>query len=357
MNNDGSPLPFAKAIIESGGATARAVYSYDNPLHESQFSEFLDKLGLSGTPYNEILAKLQSLPVFEIRTASQQIFESYNPSLRWPFQPCVEGPGPDSIISIPPIQAFTNNIYHHIPILTGYSTNEGSKFVPEAPGRGGAFIDFFHVLLPNLSMQDLSALDSLYPNPEFKPNSPYAFNNTALGVGNQYRRLDKAYADFAYISPVRQTVYFASGEHPYEQSNSSASAPVYLYEFAVNSSILHGAAHGDESPFPVFSSEISRKSKTIKDISGLMHAYWTSFIISKIGNPNEVPGSHPGRMTWDEYKGRGGKRRKMVFGKGNNEIAGGNEKGAVAKMEEDRKEESERDACGFWWERVSLWEG
>ncbi|ESZ96864.1 hypothetical protein SBOR_2729 [Sclerotinia borealis F-4128] len=363
MNNDGSPPPFAKAIIESGGATARAVYSYDNPLHESQFSEFLDKLDLSSTPRAQILSKLRSLPVSAIKAASQQIFESYNPSLRWPFQPCVDGPGPNSIIPIPPIQAVLNNTYHRIPILTGYNTNEGSIFVPKAPNNAGSFIDFFHVLLPSLSMDDLSTLDSLYPNPDVKPNSPYAFNNTALIVGNQYRRLAKAYADFAYISPVRQTAYFASDEHPYENSRRNSTSfkksPVYLYEYAVNSSILHGAAHGDQSPFPVFSSEVTRESKTIKDIAGMMHAYWTSFIISQIGDPNAIPGRYPARMLWSEYKGGNGKgkRQKMVFGRGNDEIAGGREKGVVVEMEEDRKDGKEGEACEFWWKRVGLWEG
>ncbi|CAD6442494.1 d5e8ad5e-9d0d-4fc9-a118-99f81d94b888 [Sclerotinia trifoliorum] len=365
MYNDGSPLPFAKAIIESGGPTARAVYAYDNPLHETQFLEFLKKLDIPSNPRSEILPKLRSLPVKSIKAASEQIFEYYNPSLRWPFQPCVDGPGPNSIIPIPPIQAFLNNTYHHIPIITGYNTNEGSLFVPKAPNNGKSFIDFFHVLLPTLSTEDLSLLDSLYPNPESNPNSPYAFNNTAFGVGNQYRRLDKAYGDFAYISPVRQTAYFASGEHSYENAPSNSSqpkqSPVYLYQYAVNSSILQGATHGDQSPFPVFSSDITHVSPTIKEIAGLMHAYWTSFIISPTGDPNAIPGRYPTRIIWPEYKGEKGKRPKIVFGMGNNEIVRGKEedkeKGVVVQMEEDREDEVEREACGFWWERVRLWEG
>ncbi|KAI9644217.1 hypothetical protein NHQ30_007572 [Ciborinia camelliae] len=359
MNNNGSRPPFAKAIIESGGATARAVYNYDNPLHETQFSEFLAKLELSSTPRTEIPSKLRSIPVSRIRVASQQIFKSYNPSLRWPFQPCVDGPGPNSIIPIPPIQGFLNNTYHHIPILIGYNTNEGSTFVPKAPNNAKSFIDFFHVLLPSLSTKDLSTLNSLYPNPEHKSNSPYAIHNTALKVGNQYRRLDKAYADFAYISPVRQTAYFASGEHRYEtspsNSNSTKPAPVYLYEYAVNSSVLHGAAHGDQYPFPVYASKVTKKSPTIREIAGVMHAYWTSFIISPAGNPNAIPGRYPARLAWQEYGGKG--RQKIIFGRGNDEIAGGKEKGVVVKMEEDRRRKEDRRACWFWWERVQLWEG
>ncbi|TGO22006.1 hypothetical protein BPAE_0188g00130 [Botrytis paeoniae] len=360
MNNDGSPSLFAKAIIESGGPTARAVYPYDNPLHEIQFSEFLDKLELSSTPRAEILSRLRSLPVSSIKAASEQIFESYNPSLRWPFQPCIDGLGQDSIIPIPPIEAFLNNTYRHIPILTGYNTNEGSIFVPKTVDKAGSFLDFFHVLLPNLPMEDLSIIDSLYLNPEYNLDSPYAFNNTALGVGNQYRRLDKAYGDFAYISPVRQTAYFASGEHPYEHlpSNSSLpkSAPVYLYEYAVNSSVLHGASHGSQYPFPAYASQVVDKSTTTKEIAGLMHAYWTSFIISPTGNPNAIPGRYPTRMVWSEYKGGEGKRQKMIFGRGNDEIAGGKEKGMVVEIEEDRKDTTEKEACEFWWNRVKLWE-
>ncbi|QSZ32840.1 hypothetical protein DSL72_002420 [Monilinia vaccinii-corymbosi] len=359
MNHDGSPPLFSKAIIESGGPTARAVYKYDNALHETQFSEFLDKLGLSNTPRAKVLSELRRLPATDIKAASQEIYESYNPSLRWPFQPCVDGPGANSIIPIPPIQAYLNNTYHHIPVLVGYNTNEGSLFVPKGLDSAASFIDFFHVLLPDLSVQDLSKLDSLYPNPEFKRNSPYAFDNVALGVGNQYRRLDKSYADFAYIGPVRQLAYFASGEHSHKDSisNPTTPAPVYLYEYAVNSSVLRGAAHGDQYPFPVSAPKLMRKSKTIKEISGLMHAYWTSFIISPVGDPNAIPGRYPNRTKWPEYHGGKGKRHKITFGRGNDEIAGGKRKGVAVEIEEDRKEAHERDAFTFWSERVGLWEG
>ncbi|EMR89160.1 putative extracellular lipase protein [Botrytis cinerea BcDW1] len=360
MKNNGSPPLFAKAIIESGGPTARAVYHYDNPLHEVQFSELLEKLELSSTPRAEILSRLRSLPVSSIKAASEQIFESYNPSLRWPFQPCIDGPSEDSIIPMPPIEALLNNTYHHIPILTGYNTNEGSIFVPKTLDKVGSFLDFFHVLLPNLPMEDLSVIDSLYPNPEYNLDSPYSFNNDALGVGNQFRRLDKAYGDYAYISPVRQTAYFASGEHPYEQPLSNSSlpkpAPVYLYEYAVNSSVLNGAAHGSQYPFPAYATQVVDKSATTKEIAGLMHAYWTSFIISPTGNPNAIPGRYPTRTVWPEYKGGEGKRQKIIFGRGNDEIAGGKEKGVVVEIEEDRKDSIDKEACDFWWNRVGLWE-
>ncbi|PQE19121.1 Carboxylesterase type B protein [Rutstroemia sp. NJR-2017a BBW] len=363
MNNDGTRPLFAKAILESGGPTARAVYSYNNSLHEEQFSQFLAKLDLSSIPEDQILEKLRSLLISEIHSASEAIFSEYDPSLRWPFQPCIDGPG--GMIPVPPIQALLNDTYHHVPILVGYNTNEGTIFVPEDIFTSGEFIEFFHVLLPMLTLDDLGAINSLYPNPIFKSESPYLFNHTAFGVGIQYRRLERAYADFAYISPVRHLAYFMSGEHianssllPSEASDiapprRSASPPVYLYEFAVNTSALHGAHHGSQDPFPVFSSRIAKRSETIKEIAGLMHAYWTSFIISPNGDPNEVPGRLPKRSTWEKYGGKTGERRKMSFGVGNDEMAGGKQKGQAASMGLD---DERRDACDFWWERVGTWE-
>ncbi|KAF7883419.1 uncharacterized protein EAF02_005339 [Botrytis sinoallii] len=347
MNNDGSPSLFAKAIIESGGPIARTVYSYDNPLHEIQFSEFLDKLELSSIPRTEILSRLCSLPVSFIKAASEQIFESYNPSLH-------------SIIPIPPIEAFLNNIYCHIPILTGYNINKGSIFIPKTVDKVGSFLNFFHVLLSNLFMEDLLIIDSLYLNPEYNLDSLYAFNNITLEIRNQFQHLDKVYGDYAYISPIRQTAYFASGEYPYENfhSNSSLpkSAPVYFYEYVVNSSVLLNASYGFQYPFSVYTLQVVNKSTTIKEIVDLMYTYWMSFIISPAGNPNAIPGRYPTRIVWSEYKDEKRKRQKMIFKKGNDEIAGGKEKGVVVEIEEDREDRMEKEACEFWWKRVKLWE-
>ncbi|KAM3079328.1 hypothetical protein ACMFMG_005762 [Clarireedia jacksonii] len=363
MNNNGTRPPFAKIILESGGPTARAVYSFDNPLHEKQFSQFLTKLDLSSIPENQILEKLRNLPISEIHSASEAIFSEYDPSLRWPFQPCIDGPG--GMIPVPPIQALLNDTYHHVPILIGYNTNEGTIFVPQDISTSGGFIDFFHVLLPMLSLDDLGVIDSLYSNPIFKLDSPYVFDYIAIGVGMQYRRLEQAYADFAYISPVRHLAYFMSREHTSTSSllssrpsdtplsQRSTSPPVYLYEFAVNTSALHGAHHGAQDSFPVFSSSVTKASETIKEIAGLMHTYWTSFIISPNGDPNEVPGRFPKRYPWGKYEGKIGGRRKMMFGAGNDEIAGGEQKGQAvsAVLDEER-----RGPCEFWWDRVGMWE-
>lgn len=87
--------------MESGAPTARAVYSYHNPIHEQQFEEFLAKLGLKGIPEEEIMPSLRGLPVTKIKEASEAIFGKYNPSMRWPFQPVIDGKG--GMIPIRPI--------------------------------------------------------------------------------------------------------------------------------------------------------------------------------------------------------------------------------------------------------------
>lgn len=86
--------------MESGAATARAVYSYNHPLHERQFKEFIAKLGAQDVPEDKLMGYLRRQNVDLVKKASEAIFENYNPSVRWPFQP-VHGDG--EMIPIRPI--------------------------------------------------------------------------------------------------------------------------------------------------------------------------------------------------------------------------------------------------------------
>ncbi len=84
-NNATYPL-FHKVIIESGASTARACYTYSNPLHEDQFAEFLKYLGLEDVPSEKVIRTLQTYSMQEIKSASDYIFKKYDPSVRWPFR-------------------------------------------------------------------------------------------------------------------------------------------------------------------------------------------------------------------------------------------------------------------------------
>ncbi|CZS99464.1 related to cholinesterase [Rhynchosporium agropyri] len=345
LHNTDKPPPFARVILESGAATARAVYTYSNPLHEKQFKAFLVELGCASVPDKRLLTTLRSYSTYKISSASGKIFNRFNPSMQWPFQPVIDGPG--GMIPIRPIDAWKAGKWHNVSILTGYNTNEGSTFVPTSGQNNKDFTKFFTTLLPGFRKRDIAALQDVYSDPATDSHSKYVEKRP--GFGAQFSRMEQAYGHFAYIAPVRQTVHYAA----------TGIAPVYLYHFAAESS-ARGAAHGDHIPFVMHTPGVKDESPTVKDISGHMHAYWTSFITS--GDPNAVPGRYKERRKWPRYeraggedgKGRkGGDGRLLVFGEGNDEVAGGREKGVVVQLKDDgfAAEESE-----FWWNRTELFE-
>ncbi|PBP17805.1 carboxylesterase family protein, partial [Diplocarpon rosae] len=230
MHNTDRPPLFARAILESGATTARAVYQYSNPIHERQFQEFLKELGCPSLPRSRLVTRLRGYSAAEIQAASAKIFQKSAKSVKWPFQPVIDGPG--GIIPIRPIDAWRAGKWHKVPILTGFNTNEGAMFVPKDAETNHDFTSFFADLLPGLSSKDISELAQLYPDPTKDARSQY--RETRSGLGAQFRRLEQAYGHFAYTAPVRQTVHFAS----------AGPAPVYLYHFAASSSRRGGADHG-----------------------------------------------------------------------------------------------------------------
>jgi acetylcholinesterase len=262
---DSSP-PFHKAILESGATTARSVLPPTHALHEEQFEDFIAKLGCNFIPKDQLIDALRKLNAVDIRDASEDIFQSYNPSIRWPFQPVIDGIG--GMVPGRPIDAWESGKWNKVPILTGFNTNEGAMFVPKSYQTDKEFIDFFHTLLPGLPESDLTLLSESYPDPVTHPASKYVETREGFSLGAQFKRMEQAYAHFAYIAPVRQTARFAS----------ASGAPVYLYHFSVNSSVVGGADHGNQNDFSTYNKEIRDRSESLEEVSGSMHAYWTSFI-------------------------------------------------------------------------------
>lgn len=89
-----------------------------------------------------------------------------------------------------------------------------------------------------------------------------------LNLGKQFKRIEQAYAHFAYVAPVRQTARYAADQ----------GARVYLYRFAVNGSVVGGADHGDQNDFSTFTPRTRGRAESVEEVAGLMHGYWTSFI-------------------------------------------------------------------------------
>lgn len=327
---------FHKAILESGAATARACYTPTNKLHEQHFREFLAILGCEDVPEKEIIETLRTFTFQDIRHASEAVLNKYNPSVRWPWQPVIDGAG--GIIPTRPIDSWKAGKWHKIPILTGFNTNEGSAFTPKQMATSDQFTEFFNTLLPGLSDDDLLILDQTYPDPLEDPSSKYV--DTRIGLGAEFKRVEQAYGHFAYVAPVKLTVDFAAA---------ASNKPVYLYHFAVNSSIVSGADHGTNSPYPTYNKDVRGGSHTLAMVARAMHAYWTSFITT--GDPNAVKGRYTNRPEWPAYTRK--RRKLIVFGENNDEFAGGGHAGTAVKVVDDDWAVEE---CKFWWERTEKFE-
>lgn len=326
---------FHKAILESGAPSSRAVHPYNAPVHEEQFQLFLEQTGCSKVEKAETISCLRSQPEKVIVDAQSHVFYKYNPSLRWAFQPVIDS----ELIHRRPIDAWRSGKWNRVPIMTGHTTNEGTYYVPPKLATSEEFTAFWHTLLPHYSQKDLKIINKLYADPSKDESSAYTEtrNMTALAIGPQYKRVEAAYAHYAYVCPVRQTADLAS-------SASDTEPPVFLYHWALNQTVKGGANHGDNMWYETYGSDITSISPAQKEVSGKLHAYVTSFITS--GDPNAIRGRYADRPTWEGY-GRGN-AKAMTFGKGNDERAGGKDIGIAAKMIGNEWIQKE---CNFWWEK------
>lgn len=325
-SEDVEPL-FNRVIIESGAATSRAVRPYDAPVHEAQFKDFLSAAGVpADLPEAEIFPFLRSQPSEIVQKAQTTVFDKYNPSLKWAFQPVIDG----EVIPRPPLDSWREGRWHKVPIMTGFQRNEGSLYVDKAMGKSRQFVDFFRNLLPLLSEDDLATIDTLYPDPATVSTSPYV--DDRKGVGAQYKRVEAAYGHYAYVAPVRQTAEWASD-----------AVPVYVYQWAAISSVLNGAQHAANMRYEVCDPKLVAVSENQAELAKTLNSYVTNFIAK--GDPNA---GDSGRVKWDVYRKEAPKA--MVFGLGNEELIGG-ALGKAATFTEDSwgRKESE-----FWWSKVDL---
>lgn len=324
---------FHRVIIESGAPTSRAVRPYNAKVHEEQFVDFLKEVGCPpDLPETKIFPFLRSLPSLVVTNAQTAVFDKYNPSLRWAFQPVIDG----DLISRKPLEAWESKVWNKVPIMTGFNGNEGTMYVDKNMSEASQFRDFWHKLLPELSSSDLDTIESLYPDPSLVSTSPYVETREGEGLGPQYKRIEAAYGHYAYVAPVRQTAHFAS----------SQGAPVYLYHWALPRTVVGRANHGDNMYYETYNTGITEISDSQKELSGTLHAYLTSFITT--GDPNAVSGRYEQRPQWEPYRPEATK--VMIFGEGNEELIGGSVAPPAKCVADDwAKEETE-----FWWSKVPI---
>ncbi|KAL8343972.1 hypothetical protein RB601_004478 [Gaeumannomyces tritici] len=271
---DKQPAPFGKAILESGAATARSVLHPTHLRNASQYREFLAAAGVDGdgdgNDYKTVLSRLRALPLSKILAAGRAVWDAYVPSVCWPFQPVVDG---DAIPDLP-ARSWRAGRVLDVPLVTGFNANEGTAFVPPRGADSDAdFRAFFARLLPAASRADLDRLaaSSLYPDPVSAPPpsssslpaaaaaaAAYLASSPVLPAGitsRQWRRLDAAYADYAYTCPVLQTAHYMSQLHRPRRSDGGrrsrrrSRSRVYVYRFAPLSPPWATANHAENAPF------------------------------------------------------------------------------------------------------------
>jgi acetylcholinesterase len=326
---------FHKAIMDSGAHTARAMHPPSSALNQQHFRQLLDL-----TPCAkhtdlldpEILTCLRNLPSETVDTAGKEVFAESDPSVRWAWQPVLD----NDIISRRPLDAWKSGKWQKVPILTGFAHNEGSFYVPLSANHSADFTNFFHTLLPHLSTKEVAELNSLYPDPELDPTSPYADTSGDPRIGSQYRRMEAAYGHYAYACPVRQTAIWGT-------SHAAADPSVYLYHWALNKTALFGANHGDQMRYQTYNPEVREISAAQDEVAGKFHAYCVSFITKS--DPNTMKtGRFADRPEWTSFKG--GKGLTMILGEGNDERAGGSGVGVAAQLKDHTWAKKE---CDFWW--------
>lgn len=408
---DPATAPFHRAIMESGGPTARATLSPSHPRTATQWREFLLAAGIQphSTPPAQIFPLLRALPLDVLLRASGAVFARYQDPIRWPFQPVIEsaaasssssrGGTTDAIISDLPINKFRRGEFLRIPVLTGFNSNEGTVFCSPRVDRDDEFLAKFTTMIPGLSAADLVALSRVYPDPTTSPGGPHA--RVPPGFGRQWARYEAAYAHYAYICPVLQGGHFwgNAGERRGDDGDGGEGRrpPVWVYHFAALSRPDFGgkANHVDEAALVAHDMGALAPHPGLVRTADVMHGAWVRFVATGDPNPTtpspsaaaaacppalplperqqqqewwprfrspfvgDTEGLSPGRLLRrGNGDGEGAVGRVMMFGRGNDERMGDagrrapGEPAVVVGLTEGEAEE-----CRYWWERVELSEG
>ncbi|ROW03767.1 hypothetical protein VMCG_05495 [Cytospora schulzeri] len=297
--NTNTTAPFHRAIMESGGATARVTLSPTHPRTEGQFKEFLVACGIQPdqTPANQIFPLLRSLPLETILSASSAIFAQYQDPIRWPFQPVIDhhNPAPEGeeeqegngrLISDLPINTFRRGNHLRVPVLAGFNTNEGTAFTSPKVETNDDLLGKFIALVPGLNTSDLQQLSTIYPDPAVYPSSPYA--RVPPGFGRQWARYEAAYAHYAYICPVLQTGHFYSSSSGSDGDGDTP--PVWIYHFAALARPDLGgkANHVDEAAVVAHDMAAIGAFPGLVRTADAMHGAWTRFIATGDPNPPHI---------------------------------------------------------------------
>jgi carboxylesterase type B len=271
---------FSKVIMSSGSPTARAFPGVDYPIYQRQVADIMDYLNCPASPSSAALECLRAAEADDIQFMSSSLYNAHNYNITWPWQPVSPGP----LIEKRGSTSGEDGTFFNIPMLISSTTDEGKAFAPQDLRTNTDYLNFWKTLVPGLTSDDLSDLQTLYP--DVKPEA-----GTLGYVSDQFERVSEAYGDYSYICPVQDTASVLS----------STSAPVYKARFNTPNwaPTYLGVPHASDSSY--FNGQANTQYPEIAD---MYSAYWASFIVS--GDPNTY--ALAGSATWEQYEGTGSRQ-------------------------------------------------
>lgn len=297
--DEDKPL-FARALLQSGAPTARAFPVVDYPRYQADFETLMKHIGCHTESSDEDqIACLRQSPAGEIEKISSQIYAEAEDRLNWPWQPTLGGERLERRGS----ECSSKGTFHHLPIITTYTTDEGKYYTPGTLETNDDFIEFWHNISPHLNRTDLAILNELYPDPVAHADSPWAQSPNS----SQYNRISASWSDMAYICPSRSTAVRTSAE----------GVPTWRLRFNTPSYPLDqhswkGIPHASDMTYLWNEQDVP-----FTDTARIYHAYMASFVA--VGNPNDLrlEGSveWPRYEKWDQSKGQ--EPQQLVVNPGN----------------------------------------
>ena len=280
-----SPL-FSQAILQSGSVTARAFPNASYPLYQRQFSQFLELSGCSGAADGtdeDVIGCLRAANISLIQEASNLLFRESEYNITWPFQPARGGP----LLEEAGSTAGINEQFYHVPTITTNVRDEAKYYSPGDVETNGEFLDFFENLIPDLSPQDVSDLETLYPDPSNDTNgdwSPYAHSPNST----QYDRISAALTDYMYACAGQETAVRMS----------SAGVPVYKMHWTVNNTFAdwRGIPHTADTKY-TWAEGKGTGGVQFPEVGKQLHTYFSDFVV--YGDPNA--GNRTGLPKWPKY--------------------------------------------------------
>ncbi|KAJ3496910.1 hypothetical protein NLG97_g2309 [Lecanicillium saksenae] len=279
-DDEGAPL-FARVLLQSGAITARAFPGIEYPRYESDFQQVMHHVGCSIEDSDEKQMEcLRAAPIEKLEKISSKLYAEAESNLNWPWQPVLGGPR----LERPGSRCYRDRNFHHLPIITTHTTDEGKYYTPGHLETNDDFIRFWQNLSPYLNVTDLAILNELYPDPTVYPDSIWAQSPNST----QYNRVSGSWSDMAYICPSRETASRTSSEGvpTWRLRFNTPGHPLEAYSWK-------GIPHASDADYIW-----NEPTVPFPEVARSYHAYMASFVA--VGDPNKF--RVEGSPKWPQYR-------------------------------------------------------